>query len=100
MVGIPKTLNSKYDYLYIKAVWKNMWEQRKHWMPAGILANKEDGIEDETHRIVEMNQSDFNGEEQIETTTWQQEEYIDDPMSDFFLYGFTEQEVKDALGIK
>lgn len=106
MVGVPKTLNSRYDYIYLKEnfpediwmpAWKAMWESRKHWMPTGVVENKEDGIEDETHRLVEQSGDMLGGDGKV---TWQQEEYVDDPYSPFFWYGFTEEEVKEALGIK
>ena len=114
MVGVPKTLNSHDDYVYLKEhfpedvwkpAWKMMWEQRKHWMPVKVLDKREDGIEDETHRLIEITnemtgQVDEEGNPIEPEKKWQQEEYVDDPYSAFFWYGFTEEEVKTALGIK
>jgi hypothetical protein len=101
MKGKPHRLNSKADYYYIKEnferdywrpLWENMFEIRMIWQPTDLLPTPEDGIEDETHRVVTHEPSEEGG-----TPTYQQEEYILNPLSDFVRMGFTEEEVLQAL---
>jgi hypothetical protein len=71
MKGKPHRLNSKADYYYVKdnfekdywkPLWQNMYDLRMVWMPGELLESKEDGIEDETHRI-NVIESDITEEE-------------------------------------
>ena len=103
MKGKPHRLNSKNDYYYVKdnfekeywkPLWHNMYDLRMVWMPGELLEKKEDGIEDETHRVVE-HKSDMSGED--EKVTYQQETYMENPWSDFVRFGFTVEEVEAAL---
>jgi hypothetical protein len=103
MRGKPHSLNSKADYYYIKEnfepdywkpLWQNMYDLRMEWMPGELLERKEDGIVDETHRVVEI-KNDMGGEEG--KVTYQQETYEENPYSDFVRMGFTVEEVEAAL---
>lgn len=109
MRGKPSTLGSHNDYVYIKENfeeefwkprWQAMWDLRKMWKPVGVIDDKSKGIEDATHRLIELTDDMSSGAEGEEKKTqWQQEVWVDNPMSDFFRMGFTEAEVKAALGI-
>lgn len=104
MVGYPKHLNSKEDYLYVKANfpssdwkkdWQNMYDARKTWMTTGEIPDGKSGIEDDTHKVfVETTQDMESGKEK---KVKYQQELKDDPASDFFSFGFTEDEVLAAL---
>ena len=104
MRGNPKTLNSKYDFLYAKEhldvsfwlpYWKGLLESRYIWFPTKTLASKEEGIEDETHMIEEMSFDGMDGEEA--KVEYRQLELIEDEHSTFKTLGFTEEEVKAAI---
>ena len=99
MVGFPKHLNTKEDYMYIKEnfpteQWKPYWQallaESKNWFCVGTLKSKDEGMEDSTHKIVESESMDGG-------TEYYQYEYKDDPASDFFRLGFTKKEVSAAL---
>ena len=103
MKGKPHSLNSKADYYYVKEnfekdywkpLWQNMYDLRMQWMPGEILEKPEDGIVDETHRIQE-NKDETGGEDA--KVTYQQETYMENPLSDFVRMGFTVEEVEAAL---
>ena len=102
MRGNPKTLNSKYDYEYVKKHcdvsywlprWENLLATRYTWLPGDMLDKKEDGIEDETHKI-ETYTNEVDGQE---VTTYQQINYVEDQASDFVRFGFTLEEVNAAI---
>lgn len=101
MVGFPKHLNTKEDYIYVKenfpeAQWKPCWESlipdSKRAFFVGNLKDRASGVEDDTHYIVESKEQD--GDE----VTYTQYEIKDDPSSDFFRLGFTKKEIEAALG--
>ena len=101
MKGKPHRLNSKADYYYIKEnferdywrpLWENMFEIRMMWQVLDVIENPDEGIEDETHRIVVIGY-----DEEDNPISYQQEEYILNPLSDFVRMGFTEEEVLKAL---
>ena len=103
MRGKPHSLGTKQDYYYIKEnfepdywkpLWQNMYDLRMIWMPGELLPNKEAGIEDETHRIAEL-KDEMGGDEA--KVTYQQETYMENPLSDFVRLGFTVEEVEAAL---
>ena len=71
-----------------------MYDLRMQWMPGELLEKPEDGIVDETHRVVK-NENDMGGGEK--TVTYQQETYEENPLSDFVRMGFTVEEVEAAL---
>lgn len=103
MKGNPKTLNSKFDYEYIKENcdvsfwlprWKGLLEGRFVWVPTGELESEEAGITDDTHRVEVSQTTDDLGEE---TTTYTQLELVENPNSTFAVLGFTEEEVNAAI---
>ena len=101
MVGFPKHLNTKEDYIYVKenfpeSQWRPCWESlipdSKRAFFVGNLKDRASGVEDDTHYIVESREQD--GDE----VTYTQYEIKDDPSSDFFRLGFTKKEIEAALG--
>lgn len=102
MRGIPKNLNSKFDYEYIKEhyskkdwqdAWQSLLDNRYQWFITAKLEKKENGIEDEVHRVKEITDMDNNVE-------YYQEEYMTDVNSHFVKFGFTKEEVEAALAEK
>lgn len=100
MRGMPKHLNSKTDYLYLKQEFQpDQWrprfqvllDERYSWLPMGPLADGEPGIEDDSHRIVEHTDEAGQVVERI------QEEYREDPNALIFRLGFTVVEVEGLL---
>lgn len=100
MRGLPKKLNSKYDYIYIKenfprSEWVPAWEQlvaeSKNWFFTEKLAKETDGIVDDTHRVEVGKDSEGN-------TEYYQYELRTDQSSDMIRLGFTAAEVRTALG--
>ena len=101
MKGYPKYLNTKEDYYYVKEnfpkeMWAKDWQalldSRKNWFFEKNLNDKSEGVEDETHKIVEMKDM---GEG--ESVTYAQYVLMDDEGADLFRLGFTVAEVEKAL---
>ena len=101
MKGFPRHLNTKDDYQFVTANFPpDQWrprvqaliDERFSWLPAGALAEGVPGLEDETHRVVEMR--DDTGQHVIERV---QEEYREDPNAVIFRLGFTVDEVTALL---
>lgn len=99
MVGYPKHLNTKEDYLFVKDNFpKSMWKEdfqklldtSKDWFFEKELASKEEGLEDETHKI-EINEERDN--DIVTKTTYYQFVYKVHPNSKLLSLGFTEEEV-------
>ena len=68
MKGLPKQLNSKQDYIYAKenlneSYWKPLFQDlldsRFNWFYEKDLDSKEQGIEDETHKIVDNKDEEY-----------------------------------------
>ncbi len=102
MKGLPKHMNSKYDYLYIKETlpddeWKPYWRalltESKTWVDLGEI-NEADAIVDDTHKIEHFTEKDNDG---TEKATVHQYQLRTDPSSDMVKMGFTEDEINDAL---
>ena len=99
MRGTPKTLNSKFDYLFIKdhkmdgwqKRWQRLLDSQFSWQPEKELAKKEDGIEDETHQI-RNDKLDIDGADK-----WVQYTLKSNPKGEIFRLGFTVKEVEDGL---
>ena len=61
MVEIPRHLNTKFDYEYIRAhfppeKWKPRWQEllsREYWDEVAELEDEEPGIEDAKHKVVQ-----------------------------------------------
>ena len=109
MRSFPSHLNSKEDYYFIKdavneegtkmftedqwkPAWENLLEERFVWIDTKELADKSEGTEDDTHRVVEISSMDPDN-----PIKYSQQELIEDPSSDFAKYRFTEEEVLSAL---
>ena len=99
MVGYPKHLNTKKDFLYVKEHFpKEMWigdfkallSDMRNWFFEKELSSKEEGIEDDTHKVVEMEDMDKN-------ITYSQYVYQVNPQCRLFKLGFTEEEVQELI---
>ncbi len=106
MKGFPKHLNSKEDYEYIKdnfpaeewrPYWQSLLDERYRWMDDHTIAGPEEGITDDTHRVSSYTTTDQETGEEI--TVYVQQEYKQNPGSDFWRLGFTVEEVEEALGV-
>lgn len=93
-VGKTKYLNSRYDYLYVKEhydnwkeYWQELYDSRMIWANVELFG---DGIEDNTHRLIQSQ------DEQENPLTIQQVLQVD-PNAKLFRIGFTESEVEEAL---
>lgn len=71
MIGNPKYLNTREDYLYVKDnlpenVWRPAFEallqNRQQWFNTGALAVGASGIEDDTHKVVEDEKNKYQFE--------------------------------------
>lgn len=100
MQGYPKTLNTKEDYLFVKDNFsKSEWQQdfqnlldtRYDWFYESELKEGEEGIEDDTHKVI------TNSQEGEEVTRAQ---YVlkENPTCKMLQLGFTEKEINEILG--
>lgn len=98
MRGYPKNLNTKEDYEYVRAnfpaeEWKPDWQKLLHtmkdWFFEKDLESEDQGVADETHKIVETMQ----GEEKL----YAQYVLEVNPTCKLLQLGFTEDEVIAAL---
>ena len=98
MIGLPKHLNSKDDFIYVKenfpkekwiGLFQNLLDERMQWFNVGTLTDNEPGIEDDTHRVVTCNTTD--GEERY------QYELKENPNCNLFRLGFTVEEVVEII---
>ena len=94
MIGDPKHLNTRYDYEYVqehfenwKEYWQELYDSRMIWANVELVG---DGIEDETHRLIQSQDMEGN------PITIQQKFQVD-PNAKLFRIGFTEGEVAAAL---
>jgi hypothetical protein len=101
VVGFPKHLNTKQDYLYIKEhfpeeqwlpEFQRLMDDRMAWLNIGQLASEGDGIVDETHRVVTV-----GGEEEGVPVQYYQYEYKEDSNCKLFRLGFTVAEVEEVI---
>lgn len=101
MRGFPKHLNTRADYEHVMAnfpaeQWRprlqRLLDERFSWLPVGPLGAGEPGLDDETHRVVEM--QDEAGGAVIERI---QEEYREDQNAVIFRLGFTVDEIEQIL---
>lgn len=100
MVGYPHTLNTKEDYLFVKANFpKEKWlgdfqdllDSMYQWYNVGMIADASDGVTDDTHKVV------INEDRGTSTKTYYQYEKKLDENCKLLRLGFTEAEVKAAL---
>lgn len=109
MRGIPKYFNTKEDYINClslypeetKSALRTLLNGRFMWQEAGVLASKEDGVEDDTHYVVER-QKTCEHEEGEESTCENETEFVQmeqvvDKNSKFFALGFTVKEAEKLL---
>lgn len=103
MKGLPKHMNSKYDYLYIKETlpddeWKPYWRalltESKTWVDLGEI-NESEAVTDNAHKIEHFTEKNNDG---TEKATVHQYELRTDMSSDMIRLGFTAAEVRTALG--
>jgi len=100
MRGIPKHLNTKFDYEYIKNQNLSGWETqyqalldtRLNWFKTADLSPEDAGITDATHRV--RTETDLNG-----VTIKYQQELQEDPNCKLFRLGFTQAEVESVLNV-
>nr|DAX39339.1 MAG TPA: hypothetical protein [Caudoviricetes sp.] len=91
MRGFPKHLNSKQDYLNClqdypaetKAALKQLLNNRFMWFDTAILDESQEGITDETHRVIESDDVKI------------QQELKEDSNARLFRLGFTVAEVEE-----
>lgn len=98
MKGLPKTLNNRQDYLYLKEntgkpyyapLFQALLDSRFDWFFDKPLENKSDGIEDETHKIVENTMG--------ETPTFAQYVLQENKAAKIYKLGFTVKEIEKIL---
>ena len=94
MKGSPKYLNTRFDYEYVKdnfdnwrEYWQELYDSRMIWANVELVG---EGVEDDTHRLLESQDMDGN------PITIQQELQVD-PNCKLFRIGFTEVGVTTAL---
>jgi len=100
MRGIPKHLNTKFDYEYIKnqnlSGWKQQYQAlldtRQNWFKTGDLSPDDAGITDSTHRV--RTEKNLDG-----VTIKYQQVLQEDPNCKLFRLGFTQAEVESALTV-
>lgn len=93
MIGFPKYLNTKEDYLYGRDNFpKNQWEpefqkllDNKAWINTDMLKDGDTGLTDNTHRVETVEEQKY------------QYEFMTDPNCKLFRIGFTEDEVRQIL---
>ncbi len=99
MNGYPQTLNDRADYDYVrenfpKSDWEkdyqNLLDTVYEWFNLGKLADGEEGVTDETHKVVTCEMCDEKAERY-------QYEYKENPDARIFRLGFTVDEVKSIL---
>lgn len=100
MVGFPKWLNTKEDYLYVREhfsreqwepVFQALLDARMAWLNVGQLNSEAEGITDDTHKVVVV------GGEDGMPVQYYQYEYKEDPNCRLFRLGFTVEEVQQLL---
>lgn len=102
MQGYPKHLNSKQDYLNMLEIDKpetikrlqSLLDNRFTWIQGEELMANENGIEDDTHKIMVF---EYNTTSGFITYQRYQYELKEDKYSHLFLLGFNVEEVKTLL---
>ena len=101
MRGEPKHLNSKFDYEYLKEnypedIWRpafqRLYDDRMREFNAGVLADGDSGIVDDTHSVIES--KDMTSDAVIRY----QYEMAVNPDAHMFRIGYTEEEILTLLG--
>lgn len=101
MIGFPKWLNTKDDYMYVKdnfppeqwkPVFQALMDERMQWLNTGLLQNETGGVADDTHKVIGGG-DDMPGM----TAQYYQYEYMEDPNCRLLQLGFTVAEVESYL---
>lgn len=104
MVGLPKKLNSREDCEYLLEhfsaeewlpYFEGLLEGANEWFWDRELESPSDGIEDETHKVVESTGDDMSGGEP--KTIYIQYEYRPNPNCDLLRFGYTVPEVQEIV---
>ena len=99
MKGYPSFMNTREDYEYArtnfpKDKWlpdfQNLFSTMKSWYFVSSLKKKTDGYEDETHKIIEIPDSN-------NSISYAQYELRVNPDCKLFRIGYTEKEIKAIL---
>lgn len=105
MRGLPRNLNSKFDYEFIKnntepEYWKPLWhgllDSLYVWKIEKELNSETEGKEDSTHRIAKY-LDEINSTEENKIYKYYQEVKVKNELSDLVRFGFTEKEIKETL---
>lgn len=103
MRGIPKHLNSRFDYEYIRLnlpeekwrrEWQELLDERFVWTTVSRLGKGDKGVVDDTHRVFETPESPVPGAPAVRF----QQELRESATAPIFRMGFTVAEVEEALG--
>lgn len=109
MKGYPKNLNTKADYEYVKANFapeeylpdfQSLLDTMYDWFFVKELTSEEEGITDDTHKVIvskEERPATVEGEEQTIITTYAQYEYRINPTCKLHALGYTEEEVRAVV---
>lgn len=99
MVGFPKHLNTEADYEYVRthfpaAEWRPHWQalldEKDAWLMTALLAEGDDGVVDETHKVVEV-------EGDAGVVQRYQYEFKEDPNCKLFRVGLTANRIRSVL---
>jgi hypothetical protein len=104
MRGFPKHLNTKQDFLNLKddysdqvlAVLERLLDDRMQWLNIRTLGEKDQGVEDETHMVIGMEQEIITGEDGAIAERYQYE-YTEDPNARLFRLGFGVEEAEKFI---
>lgn len=101
MVGMPRWCNTKEDYLYVRKHFpREQWapqfqallDERMAWLNVGRLESAEDGITDETHKVITV-----GGEEDGTPVQYYQYEFQEDRNCKMLRFGFTAGEIDELV---
>jgi hypothetical protein len=102
MIGYPKYLNTKEDYLYVKdnfprkdweSDFQRLLDTRMEWLNVGQLESSEAGVTDDTRKVVTVGEDDMS----MGAVQHYQYEYREDPNCTLLRLGFTVDEVEAIL---
>ena len=108
MRGFPKysDISTKYDVENLKGTFpketkkflETIMNDRFIWVTTGTLERKEDGITDETHRVIEVYEDipddEIEGKLNRVITGYAQQEFIEDSNARMFRMGYTLEEIE------
>lgn len=101
MKGYPSELNSKEDYEYVRHNFKKeewlpdfqaLLDSYRDWFFVKDLKTKDEGITDDTHKIVESQDT-----ENPDVIKYAQYELRENPMAKIFRIGYTVSEVEAII---